>query len=112
MGDVPLGPRTLTSTLRLSAFGRRCTLPRRRCSPSGSHRIHGIGAQITGTATHALRLTPRPFGAQIPVCSARTGSGSNTWGIKAFGGIVPSRPASKSSRAWPISALVFMTKGP
>ena len=54
----------------------------------------------------------RSAATQMPVCSARTGSGSGTWGMRALGGMVPSRPASKSSSACPISALVFMTKGP
>ena len=42
---------------------------------------------------------------------------SNRGGIghvrhEGVGGMVPRRPASKSSNAWPISALVFITKGP
>ena len=57
------------------------------------------------------RVRPRRR-CQIPVCSARTGSGSGTCGINAFGGTVPSRPASKSSSACAISSRVFMTKGP
>jgi len=51
--------------------------------------------------------------AQIPVwSSARTGFGSGTWGISAPSGIVPSRPAWKSSIARWISARVFITNGP
>ena len=50
-------------------------------------------------------------GAQIPACPV-LGLGSYTCGISALGGIRPRRPASKSSIACWISALVFMTKGP
>ena len=40
------------------------------------------------------------------------GAGVGHMGISALGGISPNKPASKSSRACPSSALVFITNGP
>jgi hypothetical protein len=47
LGDIPLGPRTLTSTLRLFAFGAPVHIATPAVRPSGSAAI----TQITGTAT-------------------------------------------------------------
>ncbi len=94
---------------------------RRRAGPHATARIdvherHPHARSGRAVARHDRRR-PAPAGltplrAQMPDRSVRTGAGSGTWGISALGGMVPSRPASKSSRACPISAFVFMTKGP
>ena len=47
LGDVPFGPRTLTSTLRFSAFGAPVHIAAPAVQPSGGTAI----TQITGTAT-------------------------------------------------------------
>lgn len=78
----------------------------------GRGRLIPEGCAQVGLVPHLRTADEVPAAAQIPVCSARTGSGSGTCGISAFGGTVPSRPASKSSRAWTISSRVFITKGP
>ena len=77
----------------------------------------GSGRRGTNPRRASQRQSPRqgrdpPIASQIPVRSVRTGAGSGTWGIRALGGIRPSRPASKSSTAWPISSRVFITNGP
>jgi hypothetical protein len=47
LGDVPFGPRTFTSTLRLSAFGAPVHIAAPTLQPSGSTAV----TEITGTAT-------------------------------------------------------------
>ena len=95
-----LGSMCMSATLTPDQSGRLLVMIEDGLRPSS-----GVGEERS-------RADATPLRVQMPERSVRTGAGSGTWGMRALGGMVPSRPASKSSRAWPISALVFMTKGP
>ena len=92
--DHPSGSSTITSTLRFSAFGAPVHIAApATAAPAASTSHAPLGTRRRAHGRGALRLTQRaPAALQIPVCSARTGSGSGTWGMKAFGGMVPDDP--------------------
>ena len=77
--------------------------PRRRRRPDQTDRLHRPRPQLDQGHDLGTRLT------------ARVASGSRhakSRGVSWSAGMMPSRPAWKSSTAWRISSRVFMTNGP